>query len=109
MSAAAIVGELPALPLHEAGKYVAAAYVVLFALVLIYVAIMAIRLGRVQREIGELSELAQRSRTDAAASAPPAATLAGVGRAQPSAAPDPDDVGRPRSTPLGAPSSGGAA
>ena len=33
--------ELPALPLHEAGKYVAGAYVVLFAIVLIYVAIMA--------------------------------------------------------------------
>ncbi len=30
----ALLGELPALPLHEAGKYVAGAYVVLFALVL---------------------------------------------------------------------------
>jgi CcmD family protein len=47
-------GELPALPLHEAGKYVAAAYVVLFALVLIYVAIMAVRLSRIERELGEL-------------------------------------------------------
>ena len=49
-----LLGELPALPLHTAGKYVAGAYVVLFALVLIYVAIMAVRLGRVQRELGEL-------------------------------------------------------
>lgn len=45
---------MPALPLHEAGKYVAAAYIVLFALVLIYVSIMAIRLSRVERELGEL-------------------------------------------------------
>jgi hypothetical protein len=52
--AAGLLGELPALPLHTAGKYVAAAYVVLFALVLIYVVIMAIRLGRIERELGEL-------------------------------------------------------
>ena len=51
---AAVLGALPALPLHEAGKYVAAAYIVLFALVLIYVAIMAIRLSRVQRELQEI-------------------------------------------------------
>ena len=48
------LAELPALPLHEAGKYVAGAYVVLFALVLVYVAIMAIRLSRIERELGEL-------------------------------------------------------
>ncbi|HEY7830624.1 MAG TPA: hypothetical protein VIC06_08685 [Solirubrobacteraceae bacterium] len=51
---------MPALPLHEAGKYVAAAYIVVFALVLIYVAIMAIRLSRVERELGELLEQADR-------------------------------------------------
>jgi hypothetical protein len=51
-----VLGELPALPLHEAGKYVAGAYVVLFALVLTYVAIMAIRLSRIERELGELLE-----------------------------------------------------
>jgi CcmD family protein len=44
----------PALPLHTAGKYVAAAYVVFFALILIYVAIMATRLNRMDRELGEL-------------------------------------------------------
>jgi hypothetical protein len=49
-----VIGELPALPLHTAGKYVAGAYVVLFALVLIYVAIMAIRLARIESELGEL-------------------------------------------------------
>jgi hypothetical protein len=56
---------MPALPLHEAGKYVAGAYVVLFALVLVYVAIMAIRLSRMQRELGELL-----ARADAAPSRP---------------------------------------
>jgi hypothetical protein len=48
------LAELPALPLHEAGKYVAGAYVVLFALVLVYVAIMAVRLGHLERDLGEL-------------------------------------------------------
>jgi hypothetical protein len=51
---------MPALPLDEAGKYVAAAYLVFLALVLIYVAIMATKLGRVEREIAELSELVER-------------------------------------------------
>jgi hypothetical protein len=54
-----LLGETPALPLHTAGKYVAAAYIVLFALVLIYVAIMAIRLSRIERELGELLELSE--------------------------------------------------
>ena len=40
--------------------YVAAAYLVFLALLLIYVAIMAVRLGRVEREIAELDELADR-------------------------------------------------
>jgi CcmD family protein len=62
---ARILAETPALPLHEAGKYVAAAYVVLFVLVLVYVAIMALRLTRVERELGELLELAQQPGKDA--------------------------------------------
>jgi hypothetical protein len=49
----ALLAEVPALPLHEAGKYVAGAYIVLFALVLIYVAIMAIRMSRIERDLGE--------------------------------------------------------
>jgi hypothetical protein len=51
---------MPALPLHTAGKYVAAAYIVLFAIVLIYVSIMAIRLSRIERQLGELLELSER-------------------------------------------------
>jgi hypothetical protein len=51
---------MPALPLDEAGKYVAGAYLVFLALVLIYVAIMASKLSRIERELGELNELADR-------------------------------------------------
>jgi hypothetical protein len=47
---------VPALPLDEAGKYVAAAYLVFLALILIYVAIMATRLATLQRELGDLLE-----------------------------------------------------
>jgi hypothetical protein len=54
MMVSALLAELPALPLHEAGKYVAGAYIVLFALVLVYVAIMAIRSRRLERDLGEL-------------------------------------------------------
>jgi len=48
------------LPLHTAGPYVAAAYIVFLALILVYVAIMAGKLSRVEREVDELTELAQR-------------------------------------------------
>ena len=51
---AAVLASVPALPLHTAGKYVAGAYIVLFAIVLIYVAIMAVRLSRIEGELGEL-------------------------------------------------------
>jgi hypothetical protein len=50
---------MPALPLHTAGPYVAAAYIVFLALILLYVAIMAGKLSRVEREVDELTELAQ--------------------------------------------------
>ncbi len=49
-----IVAVAPALPLHTAGKYVAAAYIVFLALVLVYVAIMATRLSRTERDLAEL-------------------------------------------------------
>ena len=45
---------MPALPLDEAGKYVAAAYVVFVALILIYVAIIAAKIARIDRQISEL-------------------------------------------------------
>ncbi len=49
-----ILAAVPALPLHPAGKYVAGAYIVFVLLLLVYVAIMAIRLGRTERELAEL-------------------------------------------------------
>jgi CcmD family protein len=48
---------MPALPLDEAGKYVAAAYVVFFALIVIYVAIIGAKIARIDRELGELTDL----------------------------------------------------
>jgi hypothetical protein len=56
----------PALPLHSAGKYVAGAYIVFLVLVLIYVAIMATRLSRTERDLVELQRELQ-AREDARA------------------------------------------
>jgi CcmD family protein len=39
-------------------KYVAAAYLVIFAVVLAYVVIIALKLQRLERELAELAELA---------------------------------------------------
>jgi hypothetical protein len=41
------------LPAHTHDGYVAAAYIAFFALLLIYVTIMAIRLGRIERKLQE--------------------------------------------------------
>ena len=41
-------------------KYVAAAYLVVFAFVLVYFVIMALKLSRLEREVGELAELARK-------------------------------------------------
>jgi hypothetical protein len=49
----------PALPLDEAGKYVAGAYVVFLALIVVYVAIMAAKLQRIERELRELASFAE--------------------------------------------------
>ena len=51
---------MPALPLDEAGKYVAGAYVVFVALLLIYVAIMAVRPDRMRQELSELADQAEK-------------------------------------------------
>ena len=42
------------------GKYVAAAYLVFLAIVLIYVAIIAAKIARVERELNTLAELAEK-------------------------------------------------
>jgi len=54
-----LLAATPALPLDEAGKYVAGAYVVFLALIVVYVAIMAAKLQRIERELGELATFAE--------------------------------------------------
>ena len=51
---------MPALPLDDAGPYVAGAYLVFLGLLLVYLAIMAGRLSGLQRDIEELSEAVER-------------------------------------------------
>lgn len=53
MSLRPIIAGADTLP--DNGGYVAAAYLVFLALILVYVAIMAIRLARVERELVELN------------------------------------------------------
>jgi hypothetical protein len=62
---------MPALPLDEAGKWVAAAYVSFAVLLLLYVGIMAARLARLQREIAELADRVEGRRKGAPAGAEP--------------------------------------
>ena len=59
----------PALPLDEAGKYVAGAYVVFLVLIVVYVAIMAAKLQRIERELRELAGFAEQ-RTNGEEAAP---------------------------------------
>jgi len=46
---------MPALPLDEAGAYVAAAYAVFLVLLVVYVAIMARHVTRVREDLRELA------------------------------------------------------
>ena len=48
---------MPALPIAAAGDYLAAAYLVFLALILTYVAIMAVRQQRIQKDVEEISRL----------------------------------------------------
>ena len=57
---------MPALPLDDAGPYVAAAYLVFLGLILVYVAIMATRLSRVEKEIDEVARVVESRAKDAA-------------------------------------------
>jgi CcmD family protein len=46
------------------GDYLALAYAVVFVAVLVYVVIIAAKLVRLEREVGELAELAQARRVE---------------------------------------------
>ncbi len=54
----------PALPLDEAGKYVAGAYVVFLILIVVYVAIMAAKLQRIEKDLRELAGFAEARASD---------------------------------------------
>jgi hypothetical protein len=45
---------VPALPLDEAGKYVAGAYVVFVTLIVVYVAILGAKIARIERDLSDL-------------------------------------------------------
>jgi hypothetical protein len=64
-----LLAAAPALPLHEAGKYVAGAYVVFVLLLVIYLGIMAAKLQRIERELRELAGFAE-TRADGDRAAP---------------------------------------
>lgn len=49
---------MPALPLDEAGKYVAGAYIVFMVLIVIYVAIIATKLRGLETRLRRLDEVA---------------------------------------------------
>lgn len=49
--------------LPDKAGYVAAAYLVFLLMILVYVGIMAIRVGRLERELVELNELVDREAT----------------------------------------------
>lgn len=48
---------MPALPLDEAGKYVAAVYIFFVVLVLLYLGILSARIGRLEKDALEIHEL----------------------------------------------------
>jgi flagellar biosynthesis/type III secretory pathway M-ring protein FliF/YscJ len=67
---------VPALPLHTAGKYVAAAYIVFVVMLLVYLGIMTLRTSRSRQALNdlrrELAERQARQELDGPAQAPEA-------------------------------------
>jgi hypothetical protein len=51
---------MPALPLDEAGKYVAGAYGVFVTLIVVYVGIIGSKVARIERELEILSKLMEK-------------------------------------------------
>jgi type II secretory pathway component PulM len=68
---------MPLLALSSGDRYVAAAYLVFLFLVLSYLAIMAVKLARIEREVVEISEIVERR--SASAEAAPARSKEPVG------------------------------
>ena len=61
----------PALPLDEAGKYVAGAYIVFVLLLVIYVGIMATKLQRIEKELREVAAVAEERKAQKAEQSTP--------------------------------------
>ncbi|OJU84516.1 MAG: hypothetical protein BGO11_13130 [Solirubrobacterales bacterium 70-9] len=79
----ALLAVAPAIPNDVGGKYVAGAYIVFVLLLLIYVAIMGMKLARIERDLREVAEIAE------ARKAEPSAAEAAPGRgSQESSIPD---------------------
>lgn len=72
----------PALPLDEAGKYVAAAYIVFVVLLVAYLAIMAVKVQRIERDLRELASFAE-NRQDPGMPGRDAEDMPGSGSSQP--------------------------
>ena len=60
-----VLASAPALPLGHAGKFVAAAYIVFVVLILSYVAIMAVRAQRMERDLDQLQRDVEAARAHA--------------------------------------------
>jgi len=59
-----LLASAPALPLDEAGKYVAGAYLVFLVLLVVYVAIMAAKLQRMERDLRDLAAIAEERKAE---------------------------------------------
>ena len=68
---ALLLATAPSIPNDVGGKYVAGAYIVFVLLLLIYVAIMGMKLARIERDLTDVAEIAEQ-RKEAATEAAPA-------------------------------------
>ena len=59
----------PSIPNDVGGKYVAGAYIVFVLLLLIYVAIMGMKLARIESGLREVAEIAEKRNDDAVGAA----------------------------------------
>jgi hypothetical protein len=87
MAMLSLLAATPALPLDEAGKYVAGAYVVFVVLLVVYVAIMGAKLQRIERELRELAAFAE-TRANAGMPGREAEDMPDIDSAQPRAGSD---------------------
>jgi hypothetical protein len=71
---ALLLAAAPAIPNDVGGKYVAGAYIVFILLLLIYVAIMAMKLARIENGLKEVADIAEGRREDVLAEEPSAVT-----------------------------------